>query len=79
MMGVPYTTNATTLASFPSEGQTIAPGVYDVIRATQEDANEPASTPAECATIVRRYHPSANAALYSNVGELDSCRAVHDA
>ena len=81
-MGVPYATNATTFAS-GLQGQTIARGVYasqvyDTIRAVEQDVNEHVGTPAACATIVRRDHPSANAALYSNVGE-EGCRAVFDA
>ena len=85
-MGVPYTTNATTLAS-GLQGQTIARGVYasqvyDAVRAVEQDVNGHVGTPAACATIVRRDHPSANAAQYSNLGDeraAQSCRAVFDA
>ena len=52
--------------------------VYRQITPTKAALNEAATTPAECATLVRRDHPTATAAEYSNVGG-DWCSAVFDA
>ena len=50
--------------------------VYDAISPSKIALN--ASTPAECAALVRRDHPSATAAEHSNTGG-DWCFAVLEA
>ena len=52
--------------------------LYDQITPTKAALNETVTTPAECATLVRRDHPTATAAEYSNVGG-DWCSAVFEA
>ena len=52
--------------------------LYDQITPTEAPLNETVTTPAECATLVRRDHPTATAAEYSNVGG-DWCSAVFEA
>ena len=52
--------------------------VYRQITPTKAALNETVTTPAECATLVRRDYPTATAAEYSNVGG-DWCSAVFEA
>ncbi len=79
VMGSPYT-QLDSLSYLPP---TIVYGAfpqktYDQIAPLKIPLNETVTTPAECATLVRRDHRTATAAEYSNVGG-DWCTAVFDA
>eukprot|EP01045_Picozoa_sp_COSAG04_P010231 COSAG04_NODE_619_length_11882_cov_18.845880_9_plen_275_part_00 len=52
--------------------------VYSRITPVKITLNETVTTPAACAALVHRDHPTASAAEYSNVGA-EWCRAVFDA
>ena len=54
------------------------PEVYADINATRAVVNATVTTPYECAALVYREFPEANAAEYSNVGE-GWCHAVFEA
>ena len=81
VMGTPYKQVAS--LSYLNLPPTIVYGafkqkVYHQITPTKISLNETVTTPAECATLVRRDHRTATAAAYSNVGK-EWCTAVFEA
>ena len=61
--------------AFPSQGTVAEVEAFEAeIMPEIRHLNVTAATPAECYTLVRRDHPTATAALYSNVSQLDELR-----